>query len=389
MNIILGIITLAGGVHPPSRETILRCTGSNFSLRGNVNLFDLALPFARLLDPEDAHRLAIRGLSALPQRPPPADDARLKVEAFGLTFPNPLGLAAGFDKNAEVPDAMLSLGFGFVECGTLTPRPQTGNPRPRIFRLPDDRGVINRLGFNNEGFAPAVARLKSRVRRGIVGANLGANKDTADRTDDYVDGIKTFAPHADYLTINISSPNTPGLRDLQAAEALDDLLARALEARDSAGTRKPVLLKIAPDLSLPELDDVVKVARARRVDGMIVSNTTVSRPDFLRDVNRKESGGLSGKPLFDLSTRMLARTYIRVENQFPLIGVGGIDSAETAWKKIRAGATLLQLYSGMVYRGFGLVDEIKSGLLSRLNAAGGPSLAANIGLDARDLAAEP
>ncbi len=379
---------MRGPVHPPARETILRRTRPDFSLRGNVNLFDLALPFARLLDAEDAHKLAIRALAALPARTPAADDPRLRVEAFGLTFPNPVGLAAGFDKNAEVPDAMLAAGFGFAECGTLTPRPQAGNPRPRVFRLLADKGVINRLGFNNEGFAPAVTRLKTRARRGIVGLNVGANKDTADRTDDYVDGIKTFAPLADYLTINISSPNTPGLRDLQAAEALDDLLARSLEARDAFTPRKPVLLKIAPDLTLQELDDVVRVARARRVDGMIVSNTTVSRPDVLRDPNRKESGGLSGRPLFDLSTRMLARTWQRVENQFPLVGAGGIDSADAAWQKIRAGAALVQLYSGMVYRGFGLIDEIKTGLAARLATASEGSLAANTGKDAADWARE-
>lgn len=329
-------------------------------------LFDLALPFARLLDAEDAHKMAIRALAALPRRTPAADDPRLAVEAFGLRFPNPVGLAAGFDKNAEAPDAMLAAGFGFVECGTLTPRAQEGNPRPRVFRLLADQGVINRLGFNNEGFAGALPRVKARARQGIVGLNVGANKDTADRTDDYVDGVRTFAPYSDYLTINISSPNTPGLRDLQAAEALDDLLARALEARDGITPKKPMLLKIAPDLSLHELDDIVRIARARHVDGMIVSNTTIARPDTLKDTNRKESGGLSGKPLFALSTRMLAHTYQRVEKQFPLVGVGGIDSAEAAWNKLRAGAALIQLYSGMIYRGLGLVDEIKSGLLARL-----------------------
>jgi dihydroorotate dehydrogenase len=347
-------------------------------------LFDLALTFARLLDAEDAHKMAIRALAALPARVLAVDDPGLAVEAFGLKFPNPVGLAAGFDKNAEVPDAMLAAGFGFVECGTLTPRPQAGNPRPRVFRLPADEGVVNRLGFNNDGFAAALPRVKARARKGIVGLNVGANKDTADRTDDYVDGVRTFAPYADYLTINISSPNTPGLRDLQAAEALDDLLARTLEARDAVSPRKPVLLKIAPDLSLHELDDVVRVARARQVDGMIVSNTTISRPESLKDANRKESGGLSGRPLFTLSTRMLAHTYVRVGKQFPLVGVGGIDSGEAAWNKLRAGASLVQLYSGMVYRGFGLVDEIKSGLLARLAKAKESSLAAITGADASD-----
>lgn len=363
---------------------ILRGPGRLSRFRAVFRIFDLALPFARLLDAEDAHKLAIRALAALPPRAIAADDPRLGVEAFGLRFPNPVGLAAGFDKNAEVPDAILAAGFGFAECGTLTPRPQTGNPRPRVFRLLADSGVVNRLGFNNDGFAAALPRVTTRTRKGIVGLNVGANKDTADRTDDYVDGIKTFAPYADYLTINISSPNTPGLRDLQAAEALDDLLARTLEARDAISPRKPVLLKIAPDLSLQELDDIVRVARARRIDGMIVSNTTISRPESLKDANKKESGGLSGKPLFALSTRMLAQTYVRVEKQFPLVGVGGIDSAEAAWNKIRAGATLVQLYSGMVYRGLGLVDEIKAGLLARLAKANQSTLAPVTGADAAD-----
>ena len=261
-------------------------------------LLDLALPFARLLDPETAHGLAIRSLSCLPARPAPHDDRRLAVEAFGLRFPNPVGLAAGFDKEAEVPDAMLGAGFGFVEVGTITPRPQPGNPRPRNFRLTEDRAVINRYGFNSGGHGPALARLTARRGKpGILGVNVGANKDATDRVADYVAGIERFAGLASYFTANVSSPNTPGLRDLQEERALDDLLGRVLEARDRAAPGIPLLLKIAPDLALPHLDAVVQVARRRGVDGLIVSNTTISRPASLRSPHKGETGGLSGRPV--------------------------------------------------------------------------------------------
>ena len=349
-------------------------------------LIDLALPLARRLAPELAHRLALRALALMPLPAPAADDPKLAVEAFGLRFPNPVGLAAGFDKNAEVPDAALRLGFGFAEVGTLTPRPQRGNPTPRLFRLDADEGLINRLGFNNDGFVDARARLGQRARAGIVGVNIGANRDAADRIADYVAGIEAFAPLASYLVVNVSSPNTPGLRDLQARVALDDLLARAIAARDRVAARKPLLLKIAPDVSLAELDDIIAVARSRKVDGVIVSNTTVTRPRDLRSPAAGEQGGLSGRPLFALSTRMLAATYLRVESMFPLIGVGGIDSAEAAWTKIRAGASLVQLYTALVHRGFGLVGEIKSGLLERLRGGRTP-LKAAVGADAASLAA--
>ena len=347
---------------------------------------DLALPLARRLDPELAHRLALRALALLLLPAPAADDPRLAVEAFGLRFPNPVGLAAGFDKNAEVPDAALRLGFGFTEVGTLTPRPQRGNPAPRLFRLDADQGLINRLGFNNDGFPSARARLGSRGRAGIVGVNVGANRDAADRIADYVAGIEAFAPLGSYLVVNVSSPNTPGLRELQARAALDDLLARVIAVRDRAAGRKSLLLKIAPDVSLAELDDIVAVARTRKVDGMIVSNTTVTRPKDLRSAAAGEEGGLSGRPLFALSTRMLAETYLRVEGAFPLVGVGGVDSAEAAWTKIRAGASLVQLYTALIHRGFGLVGEIKSGLLDRLRG-GRISLKAAVGADAASLAA--
>lgn len=331
-----------------------------------TDAFAIASPLLRLLDAETAHRATIAALKLLPARAPKLEDARLAVSAFGLDFPNPIGLAAGFDKNAEVPDAMLGFGFGFVEVGTLTPRAQPGNARPRAFRLVEDHAVINRYGFNNDGHAPALARLERRTRGGIVGVNVGANKDATDRVADYVAGVRAFAEVASYFTINVSSPNTPGLRDLQAPEALSELLARVIDARDGARMRRPLLLKIAPDLSLAQLDGIVRVARDKRIDGMIVSNTTISRPATLRSHFAKESGGLSGAPLFDLSTRMLAQTFLRVEGQFPLIGVGGIDSAEAALAKIEAGATLVQLYSALVYEGPSLVARIKRGLLDIL-----------------------
>jgi dihydroorotate dehydrogenase len=274
----------------------------------------------------------------------------------------------------------------------VTPRPQTGNPRPRLFRLDADEGVINRLGFNNEGEEAVLARLAARAQRGgIVGVNIGANRDSADRAGDYVRLIEAFAPVASYVTVNISSPNTPGLRDLQQARSLDDLLARVIEARDrvlaQAGPT-PVLLKIAPDLTLPELDDVVGVARARRVDGMIVSNTTLARPGLRARDKAAEQGGLSGKPLFALSTRMLAETFVRVESAFPLIGVGGIDSGAAALAKIKAGATLVQLYSGLVFRGLGLVSEIKRDLLGALRRGHHKSLKEFIGVKAASMTAE-
>ncbi|MEJ2374764.1 MAG: quinone-dependent dihydroorotate dehydrogenase [Pseudolabrys sp.] len=362
-----------------------------------IGLFDrLSRPLMRALDPEDAHGLAIKALRFMPLVRAPVDPPELKTRAFGLNFPNPVGLAAGFDKNAQVPDALLRLGFGFVEVGTVTPRPQAGNPRPRLFRLDADEGVINRLGFNNDGAPSVLARLAARAKEGgaagVVGVNIGANRDSADRAEDYVRLIETFSPVAAYFTINISSPNTPGLRDLQQAEALDDLLARVVDARERVRPRSgptPVLLKIAPDLSLSELDDVVGVARKNGVDGMIVANTTIARPASLRDLEKaREQGGLSGRPLFKLSTRVLAETFVRAEGAFPLIGVGGIDSGPTAIAKIKAGATLLQLYTGLVYRGIGLLSEIKGDLAAALRRGHRNSLASMVGVDAADLTAE-
>jgi dihydroorotate dehydrogenase len=359
-----------------------------------IRAFDaFSLPLLRWFDPEDAHRLAIQGLRLLPPTRPRPDDAKLAVRAFGLNFPNPVGMAAGFDKSADVPDALLRLGFGFVEIGTVTPKPQSGNPRPRLFRLERDEAVINRMGFNNDGAEAVLRRLASRANLGgIVGVNVGANKDAADRVADYVKLIETFAPVASYFTVNVSSPNTPGLRNLQQAAALDDLLAKVIDARErvrSSAGDSPVLLKIAPDLSLTELDDVVHIARSRRVDGMVVANTTLARPSTLREQARsKEQGGLSGRPLFRLSTRMVAETYVRAEGAFPLIGVGGIDSGGAALTKIRAGASLIQLYSSLIYKGLGLVDGIKNDLASTLLRTGRDSLSEIVGADAATITAE-
>jgi dihydroorotate dehydrogenase len=301
-------------------------------------------------------------------------------------------MAAGFDKHAEVPDALLKLGFGFVEVGTVTPIPQIGNPRPRVFRLSRDDGVINRLGFNSEGAEAVLPRLAARANAGgIIGVNIGANKESPDRIADYVRLIETFAPVVSYFSVNISSPNTPGLRELQQAKVFDDLLARVMEARArmsrQAGTT-PVLIKIAPDLTLSELDDMVGAARRHRVDGMIVGNTTVRRPPTLRDRRASETGGLSGRPLFPLATRMLAETYVRVEGAFPLIGVGGIDSGATALAKIRAGASLLQLYSALVFHGLRLIASIKSDLSNELSRGGHASLDELVGADAAAMTAE-
>ena len=315
------------------------------------------------------------------------------MRVFNLNFPNPVGMAAGFDKHAEVPDAVLRLGFGFVETGTVTPKPQPGNPRPRVFRLAADGGVINRLGFNSQGAEVTLRRLAARANAGgIVGINVGANKDSADRAADYVRLIELFAPVASYVTVNVSSPNTLGLRNLQQAKALDELLARVVDARErviaQAGPT-PVLLKIAPDLTLAELDDVVGVARARKVDGMIVTNSTIKRPPWLHDIAiAKEGGGLSGRPLFALATRMLAETYVRVEEAFPLVGVGGIDSGAAALAKFRAGASLVQLYSALVFRGLGLIAEIKAELIAALEREQLNGLSDLVGVDAAAVTAE-
>jgi dihydroorotate dehydrogenase len=350
-------------------------------------VFPLVRPLLHALDAETAHSLTLGALARLPLRPPPADDPRLHVTVMSRTFSNPVGLAAGFDKGAEAPDALLGLGFGFVEVGGVVPRPQPGNPRPRVFRLPEDRAVINRFGLNSEGLAVVRGRLEARRGRpGIVGVNIGANKDSADRLADYVACTRGLAGLVDFITVNVSSPNTPGLRDLQGEAFLDDLLARVVAARDESGTGTAVLLKIAPDIGLDGLDAMTATARRRGIDALVVSNTTVARPASLAGAARAETGGLSGRPLFSPATRLLAEAFLRVGTELPLIGVGGIDSADAAWTKIRAGASLVQLYSALVYAGPGLVGEIKAGLLRRLEQEGARSLTGIVGRDAADLA---
>jgi dihydroorotate dehydrogenase len=332
-------------------------------------IYDLARPLLFGLDPEQAHELTLKALEAgiYPHASAP-DAACLGVTAWGLDFPNPLGMAAGFDKDARVPDALLGMGLGHVEVGTVTPRPQAGNPHPRLFRLVRDRALINRLGFNNGGHAAALARLGRRSRQGVVGVNVGANRDAADRVADYVAGVRAFHDVASYLTINVSSPNTPGLRDLQAPAALDDLVARVLEAREalvSAGARRrPVVVKLAPDIVEADLEPVVGVLMRRGVDGIAVSNTTLARDGLTEAALAKEAGGLSGRPLFQRSTAVLGRVYLMTGGRIPLIGVGGIDSGAAAVAKLEAGATLLQLYTGLVYEGPGLLTRIKRELVS-------------------------
>ena len=323
-------------------------------------IFNLAKPFLHALDAEQAHRLTIRGLQLAPAiGAGPISNNVLKRRVFGLDFPNPVGLAPGFDKNAEVPDAMLRQGFGFVEIGTVTPLPQAGNARPRLFRLSEDKAVINRMGFNNDGQAVVLQRLiERRARGGIIGVNVGANKDSNDRIGDYVKGIEVFEDVASYITINISSPNTPGLRNLQSKADLQKLLERVNAARKS---RKPILLKIAPDLAEADLRDVAQVCGGGVVDGVIISNTTLSRPS-LKSIHASETGGLSGKPLFELSTRCLAQFHQMSGGKIPLIGVGGISDAETALAKFKAGASLIQLYSALIYKGPSLVREICDGI---------------------------
>jgi len=308
----------------------------------------------------------------------------LAVRAFGLDFPNPIGLAAGFDKNAEVPGAMLRMGFGFVEAGTITPRPQSGNPRPRIFRLSEDLGVINRLGFNNGGIEAARENLKQfDARSGLLGLNIGANKTSEDRIADYAAGFEALAVYASYITINISSPNTPNLRDLQHRDELAKLIGSVDDVRKRVKPQCPLLVKIAPDLTEEDQDDIAAVTGSGVIDGLIVSNTTISRPGGLRSTKSHEQGGLSGKPLFDLSTNVLASMYRKVGNKLPIIGVGGVASGADAYKKIRHGATLVQLYSALTYRGPALVTEIKRDLADLLRADGFASVADAIGVDVK------
>ena len=345
-------------------------------------LHDLASVALRGLDAEDAHRLTI-GLLSLGLGPRAGGgDADLATDLCGLALPNAIGLAAGFDKNAEAPDAMLRAGFGFVECGTVTPLPQAGNPRPRLFRLTEDQGVINRMGFNNAGLEVFAGRLQRRPRRGVVGANIGANKDSVDRIGDYVTGLTRLWGLADYFTVNISSPNTPGLRALQTRQALEELLGRLAETRSAlkaASADAPVLLKVAPDLQDDEIEAIVETVLAFGLNGIIAGNTTISRPDSLRGALKGETGGLSGAPLMGLSTQTLARFHAAAAGRVVLVGAGGIASGADAYAKIRAGASAVQLYSAMVYAGPGLVTRIRRDLAARLRADGFSTVAQAVG----------
>jgi dihydroorotate dehydrogenase len=346
----------------------------------DMDFFPLIRPALGLVSPERAHRLTILGLkTGLGPRDCGKDPASLGVDLFGLHFDNPIGIAAGFDKNGEVPDAMIAMGMGFAEVGTVTPRPQSGNPRPRVFRLAEHGAVINRLGFNNEGHASLRRRLERRkIRGGIVGVNIGANKDADDRIADYEQGIRTFEDLASYFTVNISSPNTPGLRALQGRDELEALLMRVLKARQGS---VPILLKIAPDLNDADCADIAAVALDLKLDGLIISNTTIERDGLVSGVHAGETGGLSGKPLMAMSTKMLGHMYRLTGGQMPIIGVGGVSSGADAYAKIRSGASLVQLYSALTYDGPALVVRIKRELATLLARDGFARVADAVGVD--------
>jgi dihydroorotate dehydrogenase len=348
--------------------------------------FSLIRPLLFRLPAERAHDLSLRAIALgldrwLLDRTPPAPPI-LAQSLWGLEFPNPIGLAAGFDKNARVADRLGRWGFGFVEIGTVTPRPQPGNPLPRLFRLAEDRAIINRIGFNSDGLDAIVARLQRLPRRGIIGVNLGSNRDSADAAADYEAGIRAVGALADYLVVNVSSPNTPGLRDLQRRAPLAALLGRLNAARDATRRRTPLLLKIAPDLGPAERRDIAEIACGAGVDGLIVANTTMARPKGLRSPGAAEAGGLSGPPLFTASTELLAEMYRLTAGQMPLIGVGGVADAGDAYAKIRAGASLVQLYTALVYLGPGLVGRITRDLVRMLSGDGFASVADAVGRDA-------
>ena len=335
-----------------------------------MSVMDAGAALLRRLDPEQAHVLALRGLALAPLPAASADAPILRTRLAGLDLPNPVGLAAGLDKNGEALRGLSRLGFGFVECGSVTPRPQPGNPKPRLFRLAEDRAIINRMGFNNAGLEAFARRLAARPAAAVVGANLGANKETEDKAADYVAGLERLDGLADYFTINISSPNTPGLRALQGRAQLDDLLGRIDAARPRATARQPVLLKIAPDLAGAEIAMIVEAALAHRIDALIVSNTTLERPASLRSVHAAEAGGLSGAPIRPFAEKALVAAAEAAQGRLPLVAVGGIDSGAEAYRRIRLGASAVQVYSALIYGGPGLVGRIKRDLAARLRADG-------------------
>lgn len=344
--------------------------------------YRFAGPLIRLLSAEAAHNLSIAILkTGLVPRQPVVDDPALRITLWGRDFPNPIGLAAGYDKNAEVADALLTQGFGFVEVGTVTPRPQPGNPKPRLFRLVNEKAVINRMGFNNEGAQRVAGRLARRRSAGIVGVNLGKNKTTEDAAADYETGVRILGPLSDYLVINVSSPNTPGLRALQSRAALEDLVGRTHQCLRELPSPPPLLLKIAPDLEDEDRRDIAEVVLASGLDGLIVANTTIARPDGLISQNKAETGGLSGPPLFEPSTRMLRDMYRLTGGKLPLIGVGGITTGAEAYAKIRAGASLLQLYTALIYHGTAQVTRINRELAQLLRRDGFRKLSDAVGAD--------
>lgn len=358
-----------------------------------IDLYPLARPFLRVMDPETAHNLTVTalrlGLVPADRRPDPPS---LRTTVWGLDFPNPVGLSAGFDKNAEVPAQMMGIGFGFVECGTVTPKPQPGNPRPRLFRVEEAGAVINRFGFNNRGleeFARRLEDLRGMGWPGVVGANVGKNKDQQDAAADFAAGVRRLAPIADYLVVNVSSPNTPGLRTLQSRDALAALLDSCMAARRESGHERPLLLKVAPDLTDEDKADIAAVVRDSGIDGLIVSNTTLARPAEIPAHLAKEAGGLSGKPLFEASTKVLGEFHRLLGGTVPLVGVGGVASGTDAYAKIRAGASLVQLYTALAYGGPALVRAIKDELAACLARDGFAGVAEAVGADHRTGAAAP
>ncbi|VAW20602.1 Dihydroorotate dehydrogenase (quinone) [hydrothermal vent metagenome] len=339
------------------------------------------------MEPETAHRLTLNALKlgAFP-RPQENDPTELKTSVAGLELSNPVGMAAGFDKNAQVHGPLGAIGFGMVEVGTLTPKPQAGNPKPRLFRLMAAKGVINRMGFNNQGHQAALDRLKAKRSQAVLGVNIGANKDSSDFVADYVLGVRRFAGVADYLAINISSPNTPGLRDLQSAEALRRLLKEVLAERARQKIHVPVFLKLAPDLSLKQMDDIATIIEKTDLDGLIISNTTISRTMIAGDPLADEKGGLSGAPLFELATQKLAQMRLRVGPDLPIIGVGGVHDPASALAKFEAGANAIQLYSALVFGGLELLKEIKTGLVEAVRQKEAASISELVGTRAKDWA---
>jgi dihydroorotate dehydrogenase len=352
-----------------------------------INPYLWARPALFLLDPEKAHHLVLSFLKqGIGPRFQNDGDSSLRVKLCGLDFPNAIGLAAGFDKHVEVIDGMFGFGFGSVELGSITPQPQPGNPLPRLFRVPEAEAIINRFGFNSDGFKVCLRRLIAYRDatvggrpRGVIGINIGKNKESTDAAADYVKGITVFAPHADYLTVNISSPNTPGLRDLQGREALANLLRPVMEARNAAAKKPPLFVKIAPDQSEGQLEDIAQVALESGIDGLIVGNTTVSRPSDIPEALAKEAGGLSGKPLFELSTQVLATMYKLTGGKLPLIGCGGVSTGAEAYAKIRAGASLVQIYSSLIFQGPFVVPRINRELSALLRRDGFASVSEAVG----------